>query len=111
MASNKVLQQRLKQLADYYDFRLSIPPPHLCTDNGSMIAWAAMERIVALEAGAFHAHEEIEWMEGVGVCWSEEEINKLSSHRRLPLGECVAEEVGEMKLKLSKNFKRVIDKF
>ncbi|MCO5610809.1 hypothetical protein L7F22_065050 [Adiantum nelumboides] len=43
VASNKVVRQRLGELAEKHGFRLSCPPPRLCTDNGVMIAWTGVE--------------------------------------------------------------------
>lgn len=43
VASNKVVRERLGELAERHNLRLSCPPPRLCTDNGVMVAWAGME--------------------------------------------------------------------
>ena len=48
VAANQALRQRLQRLADERAVDLFVPPAHLCTDNGAMIAWAAIERIAAL---------------------------------------------------------------
>ncbi len=45
VAANQALRQRLQNLAEERSVQLIAPPPHLCTDNGAMIAWAAIERI------------------------------------------------------------------
>ena len=34
----------LQRVATDANFRLSVPPAKLCTDNAAMIAWAALER-------------------------------------------------------------------
>ena len=39
VASNQYLRAKLRLLLDHYGFTLYCPPPHLCTDNGVMIAW------------------------------------------------------------------------
>ena len=39
------MRQRLQILTDQRSIYLIAPPPSLCTDNGAMIAWAAIERI------------------------------------------------------------------
>ncbi len=46
VAANAHLRARLDGLAKELDLRLIIPPPRLCTDNGVMIAWAGLERLV-----------------------------------------------------------------
>ena len=43
-------------------WRLVVPPPRLCTDNGVMVGWAAVE---AIRAGTSHAPEE----QGVRARW------------------------------------------
>ena len=45
VAANKYLRARLEQVASGADLRLVAPPPHLCTDNAAMIAWAGIERL------------------------------------------------------------------
>ncbi len=45
VAANQGLRDRLKLLANEKSISLIAPPPKLCTDNGAMIAWAAIERI------------------------------------------------------------------
>ena len=43
VASNNMIRETLKNIAIDNNFKLFIPPPALCTDNGAMIAWAGIE--------------------------------------------------------------------
>ncbi len=45
VAANMRLRERLVQICRRHHFALAAPPPALCTDNGVMIAWAAIERL------------------------------------------------------------------
>lgn len=45
VASNQVIAAALKALSKQEGFRLTLPPPALCTDNGAMVAWAGLERL------------------------------------------------------------------
>ena len=45
VAANRRIATALAALADREGFRLAVPPPALCTDNGAMIAWAGAERL------------------------------------------------------------------
>jgi N6-L-threonylcarbamoyladenine synthase len=45
VAANKVLRAALVNIAEANGFRLVVPPPVLCTDNGAMVAWAGAERL------------------------------------------------------------------
>jgi hypothetical protein len=45
VAANKAVRARLQDLADKEGLRAVYPPPRLCTDNGVMAAWAAIERL------------------------------------------------------------------
>jgi N6-L-threonylcarbamoyladenine synthase len=47
VAANRAIGARLEQLAAAHALPLIVAPPALCTDNGVMIAWAGMERLVA----------------------------------------------------------------
>ena len=44
VASNQFVRSRLEQTCDSHGAMLICPPPSLCTDNGVMVAWAAIER-------------------------------------------------------------------
>jgi len=46
VASNQELRTRLNYLCDQRGWKMFVPPPRLCTDQGSMSAWAAIERIM-----------------------------------------------------------------
>ena len=44
VAANHYIRAELQRLAAEHDAQLIMPAPRLCTDNGAMIAWAAIER-------------------------------------------------------------------
>ena len=46
VASNSALRRALLRFSGESGFRLVLPPAALCTDNGAMIAWAGIERLL-----------------------------------------------------------------
>ncbi len=47
VGANRLLRVRLHDALAAMDGRAFFPPLHLCTDNGAMIAWAAVQRVQA----------------------------------------------------------------
>ncbi|WDI32937.1 tRNA (adenosine(37)-N6)-threonylcarbamoyltransferase complex transferase subunit TsaD [Hyphococcus flavus] len=47
VAANCTIKKMLQQLCAANSWRLIVPPPKYCTDNGAMIAWAGAERLAA----------------------------------------------------------------
>ncbi len=47
VAANCAIKSRLSHLCQTRGWRLVVPPPKYCTDNGAMIAWAGIERLTA----------------------------------------------------------------
>jgi tRNA N6-adenosine threonylcarbamoyltransferase len=45
VAANRQIHATLAETAAAHGYRLHVPPPQLCTDNGAMIAWAGAERL------------------------------------------------------------------
>ena len=45
VASNDAIRRAMARYCGEAGLKLVIPPPHLCTDNGAMIAWAGIERL------------------------------------------------------------------
>lgn len=45
VAANQLVRERLGALCAQHGLRMYTPPPRLCTDNGVMVAWAAIERL------------------------------------------------------------------
>lgn len=43
VASNQRLRDILGEMGEQHDIAIRYPPKELCTDNGIMIAWAAIE--------------------------------------------------------------------
>lgn len=46
VAANQELRRRLDALCETRNWTMVVPPPRLCTDQGSMSAWAAVERLL-----------------------------------------------------------------
>lgn len=46
VAANQELRSRLDRICQEREWRMHVPPPRLCTDQGAMSAWAAIERIM-----------------------------------------------------------------
>jgi glycoprotease/Kae1 family metallohydrolase len=59
VAANKELRSRLEKLClDRNDpWKLCVPPPRLCTDQGAMSAWAAVERLLVGSSDLAQGHE------------------------------------------------------
>ncbi|XP_046389695.1 probable tRNA N6-adenosine threonylcarbamoyltransferase, mitochondrial [Ischnura elegans] len=78
VACNKFIRGCLGQVCDEMGYRLLAPPPHLCTDNGAMIAWNGMER----------------WNTGKGIIDpSSPEFDEVDVQGRCILGEDMTEDV------------------
>jgi N6-L-threonylcarbamoyladenine synthase len=45
VAANNAIRRALMRFCGEAGLRLVVPPGHLCTDNGAMIAWAGIERL------------------------------------------------------------------
>jgi N6-L-threonylcarbamoyladenine synthase len=46
VAANQELRRRLNALCESRGWTMVVPPPRLCTDQGAMSAWAAVERLL-----------------------------------------------------------------
>ncbi|XP_071443007.1 tRNA N6-adenosine threonylcarbamoyltransferase, mitochondrial isoform X2 [Hetaerina americana] len=84
VACNKFIRGCVEQVCLEMGYRLLAPPPHLCTDNGAMIAWNGMER----------------WKAGKGVIDpSSPEFDEVDIQGRCILGEDMREDVAEANIK------------
>ncbi len=45
VAANQELRRRLQSMCDDREWSMAVPPPRLCTDQGAMASWAAIERL------------------------------------------------------------------
>lgn len=45
VAANMEIRSRLEALCEKHEWSMTVPPPRLCTDQGAMSAWAAVERL------------------------------------------------------------------
>ncbi|XP_070210225.1 tRNA N6-adenosine threonylcarbamoyltransferase, mitochondrial-like isoform X2 [Littorina saxatilis] len=81
VASNSYLRSGLQQVCEMNSCNLVCPPPHLCTDNGIMIAWNGMEKL----------------LQGTGCT---HDLETLDIEPRCPLGRDISQEVIAAAIKL-----------
>lgn len=61
VAANAALRDRLEALCAEKSFRLYVPPTHLCTDNGAMVAWAGAEKLARGQTDDFSVAARARW--------------------------------------------------
>jgi N6-L-threonylcarbamoyladenine synthase len=61
VAANKALRSALEEVCAANDFRLSVPPVALCTDNAAMIAWAGVEQMNLREGDDLSVQARARW--------------------------------------------------
>ena len=133
VASNHYLRSKLQELTQHYQLAFHAPPPKLCTDNGIMIAWAGIERLIAMESmqlperdqkGAGSQEAEPSGMspntrtqKGAGlelakeVCWSDMEKESILPVPQLPLGKDLSRQVEAKRIKVKQNLSKTEKKY
>lgn len=61
VAANATLRARLASVAAEWGYRIVVPAPELCSDNGAMIAWAGVERLSLGLVDGFDARPRPRW--------------------------------------------------
>ncbi|XP_069690667.1 tRNA N6-adenosine threonylcarbamoyltransferase, mitochondrial isoform X2 [Periplaneta americana] len=80
VACNKFIKGAVGKVCQEMGYSLAVPPPHLCTDNGVMIAWNGIER----------------WQTNAGVTY---DLDSVDIESKCPLGEDWREEVTKANIK------------
>lgn len=75
-ACNSYFQRAFNIICEQKDYKMYVPPPKYCSDNGVMIAWNGIERYEA----------------GVGI-FSYEEVDSIIAEDRSPFGEDLSEDI------------------
>ncbi|KAK7011908.1 tRNA N6-adenosine threonylcarbamoyltransferase mitochondrial isoform X2 [Biomphalaria glabrata] len=83
VASNAYIRANLIHVASLYGYKVVCPPTKLCTDNGIMIAWNGMEKLLC---GRNYFHD----------------ANTVDVSARCPLGTDISSDVGNCLIKLPK---------
>ena len=119
VASNLYLREKLAMLCDDHGFTLHTPPPHLCTDNGVMIAWSALEQLKWREHEADQSHDHPSQSHDHSslshdhpslshdhpsqphcLLYSGRELDSIEFRPKWPLGEDVSDDVKALSIKL-----------
>jgi N6-L-threonylcarbamoyladenine synthase len=77
VAKNDALRGLVTDIARKNNLSVNYPPPHLCTDNGVMIAWAGVELILA----------------GKAKLLLDDELNSVDVRPRWPLSQETIQEI------------------
>ncbi|XP_046543220.1 probable tRNA N6-adenosine threonylcarbamoyltransferase, mitochondrial isoform X1 [Haliotis rubra] len=83
VGSNQFIRSGLQKVCDMYSTQLICPPPRLCTDNGVMIAWNGMEKLLC------------------GKNFSAADPEAVDFQPKSPIGEDISSSVRDAAIKLS----------
>lgn len=85
VACNSYLRDGLQKVCETHNCQLISPPPHLCTDNGIMIAWNGVEKLL-LHQDLTHDHDSVVYSpkSPLGEDWTGEVTNCLIKTPKLP---------------------------
>ncbi|OWF40011.1 probable tRNA N6-adenosine threonylcarbamoyltransferase, mitochondrial [Mizuhopecten yessoensis] len=88
VASNQIFRQGFEAVCQESGYHLVCPPPKLCTDNGIMIAWNGMEKL----------------LNGTGIEPDPQAVKAIPTKAlaSCPIGQCVREELVACNIRLPK---------
>ncbi|VVC25144.1 Hypothetical protein CINCED_3A019019 [Cinara cedri] len=87
VASNMFIRKHLNVLCNEMGFKLVIPPPNLCTDNGIMVAWNGIEKL--------NKNLDI---------FSHDSLDAIDIQSKAPLGINISQQVIDMGIKCPSGF-------
>ena len=112
MASNVYLREKLTSLCGDLGFTSHTPPPPLCTDNGIMIAWTALEHLKSSMTSqdqslrqqttpTKEAERKLK-CKPLQLLYYDSEMDGLDFRPKWPLGEDISNSVKQSTIKLPK---------
>ncbi|XP_060835574.1 tRNA N6-adenosine threonylcarbamoyltransferase, mitochondrial [Rhopalosiphum padi] len=87
VASNMFIRKHLNYMCDEMNFKLIVPPPKLCTDNGIMIAWNGIEKF----------NENIDIFNHI-------DLDKIDIQSKAPLGKNISSKITDMAIRCPSGF-------
>lgn len=103
VASNQYLREKLNWLCEDHSLTLHTPPPHLCTDNGVMIAWSALEHLKWVDHTSQSPWQQsTQSMKTFKLLYFGSEMEAVDFRPKWPLGTDLSEDVKSCNIKLPK---------
>ncbi|CAE6950254.1 GCP1 [Symbiodinium sp. CCMP2456] len=87
VAANQAVRKGLEEVAREHSLRMFCPPPRLCVDNGVMVAWAGIERLLL---GLFEEPPSVDSADShveIRPRWPLGERDPRSQQQRVPKGQ------------------------
>lgn len=86
VAANKAVRKGLSEIAEDNSIEMRCPPPRLCVDNGVMIAWAGVERLLLGLYEAPPSLANVEHFTEIRPRWPIGERDSRSQQQKAPKG-------------------------
>jgi len=87
VAANQAVRKGLEEVAREHSLQMFCPPPRLCVDNGVMVAWAGIERLLL---GLFEEPPSVDSADShveIRPRWPLGERDPRSQQQRVPKGQ------------------------